>query len=120
MSSDAQLADGLTKASAFELLQKSLQGGQIWVVKYDPEFLAAKKKKKLHALSHDSEEQELNPDLSFHDLMSKQHTIYGESFWGMSDSMLSQSFQFTSDGMSASIPLSRRHLHAQGPLLPST
>ena len=110
----------MTKGSAFDIIQKFLQGGQVWVVKYDPEFLAAKKKKKLHALQHDSEEHELNPDLSFRDLISKQHTINGESFWGMSDLKHLPFNQFTSDGMSASISLSRRHLHAQGPLLPST
>ena len=46
VASDAQLADGLTKAAAAEALLHFLQRGQLWVVKYDPELIAAKKKPK--------------------------------------------------------------------------
>ena len=46
VSSDAQLADGLTKSSAQELIKTFLQQGQTWNVKFDPQFIAAKKKKK--------------------------------------------------------------------------
>eukprot|EP00435_Cladocopium_sp_Y103_P039144 s2970_g10.t1 len=45
VASDAQLADGLTKAAAADALLHFLQRGQLWVVKYDPEFIAAKRKK---------------------------------------------------------------------------
>ena len=38
VSSEAQLADSLTKASAAEMVQRFLQNGQQWVVRYDPLF----------------------------------------------------------------------------------
>ena len=47
VSSEAQLADGLTKSQAQDLLRDFLQRGQLWNVKYDPNFLAAKKKRHL-------------------------------------------------------------------------
>ena len=37
VSSDAQLADGLTKSAAAKGLSHFLQRGQLWMVKYDPE-----------------------------------------------------------------------------------
>ena len=46
-SSEAQLADSLTKSAAQDMMRQFLQCGQLWVVKYDPGFVAAKRKKKL-------------------------------------------------------------------------
>ena len=52
VSSDAQLADGLTKAAAQEVMKNFLQQGQTWNVKFDPQFVAAKKKKKEDRMTH--------------------------------------------------------------------
>ena len=49
VSSEAQLADSLTKSAAQDMMRQFLQGGQLWVVKYDPGFVAAKRKHKLPA-----------------------------------------------------------------------
>ena len=44
--SDAQLADGLTKTSAQDRIKRFLVSGQMWNLKYDENFVSAKKIKK--------------------------------------------------------------------------
>lgn len=44
--SDQQLADGLTKASAQDRLKQFLLKGQRWNLRYDEEFVSAKKTRK--------------------------------------------------------------------------
>ena len=51
VSSDAQLADGLTKAAAQDILKTFLMRNQTWNVKFDPQFVAAKKKPKEDRMS---------------------------------------------------------------------
>lgn len=48
VSSEAQLADGLTKPGAQDHFKLFMQKGQKWNVKFDPSFIAAKKKKKVN------------------------------------------------------------------------
>ena len=85
VSSEAQLADGLAKPGAQDFFKQFLQGNQQWIARYDPEFIAAKKKKKarLHP-EPPSEDCELIPDLSFRDLI-KQHKqgSPAKTFWAV-------------------------------------
>ena len=87
VASDAQLADGLTKAAAAEILLHFLQRGQLWVVKYDPEFIAAKRKK-AKGLQSTKVEVDLDmpaEDLTWQQFMSRQRfTHSSEESWGMS------------------------------------
>ena len=87
VASDAQLADGLTKAAAAETLLHFLQRGQLWVVKYDPEFIAAKRKK-AKGLQSTKVEVDLDmpaEDLTWQQLMSRQRFTHpSEESWGMS------------------------------------
>ena len=87
VSSEAQLADDLTKAAAQDMIRSFLQGGQLWVVKYDPGFVAAKKKKKLPAPSEDVEPCcEPEPAGSFVEFLNRlSHESSGNDFWGMSE-----------------------------------
>ena len=84
VSSEAQLADGLTKAGAQDFFKQFLQGNQQWIVRYDPEFIAAKKKKKARLHPEPVEDQELIPDVSFRDLIKrhKQETP-AKTFWAV-------------------------------------
>ena len=47
VSSDVQLADSLTKASAADLMVRFLQNDKIWVIQFDPDFISAKKKRQI-------------------------------------------------------------------------
>ena len=87
VSSEAQLADSLTKSAAQDMMRQFLQGGQLWVVKYDPGFVAAKRKRKLPAPSEDVEPCcEPEPAESFVDyLVRLSHESPGNGFWGMSE-----------------------------------
>ncbi|CAK9026281.1 Retrovirus-related Pol polyprotein from transposon RE2 (Retro element 2) (AtRE2) [Includes: Protease RE2 [Durusdinium trenchii] len=84
VASDSQLADGLTKGSASEMLTRFFQGHQVWAASFDPEFVAAKKKKgktSTTATSHEpDEEAEFDEDLSWRDLVSKSRTARSETF----------------------------------------
>ena len=84
VSSDVQLADGLTKASAADALH-FLQRGQLWMIKYDPEFIAAKRKK---AVSFPNDLQEMPDDLkdqTWQQLIARHDsTTFSEDFLGMS------------------------------------
>ena len=73
VSSEAQLADGLTKSSAQEMLRVFLMKNQEWNVKFDPEFLAAKKKKQRAQLPEGSPppEFELHPTMTCPDLIQQ-------------------------------------------------
>ena len=73
VSSDAQLADGLTKASAADLMKTFMMKGQLWNVKYDPGFVAAKKKRRLNPESQEPE-PELIEDESWHTFQRRQAT----------------------------------------------
>lgn len=84
VSSDAQLADGLTKASAQELLKTFLQQGQTWNVKFDPQFIAAKKKKKEDRMQ--STPVTTSPSewaLSVVQMLQRTHAPFGNSLWGV-------------------------------------
>lgn len=87
VSSEAQLADSLTKSAAQDMMRQFLQGGQLWVVKYDPGFVAAKRKRKLPAPSEDVEPCcEPEPAESFVDFLVRlSHESPGNDFWGMSE-----------------------------------
>lgn len=87
VSSEAQLADSLTKSAAQDMMRQFLQGGQLWVVKYDPGFVAAKRKHKLPAPSEDVEPCcEPEPAESFVDFLVRlSHESPGNDFWGMSE-----------------------------------
>ena len=65
VSSEAQLADGLTKAQAQEGLRRFLECKQLWTVKYDPDFIAAKKKNKKSPGVAPPEEPDVSPDVSW-------------------------------------------------------
>ena len=74
VSSEAQLADGLTKSSAQEMLRVFLLKNQEWNVKFDPEFLAAKKKKHRTPPEEDfppEPEFESRPDMTWSDLIQQ-------------------------------------------------
>ena len=70
VSSDAQLADGLTKASAQDAFKAFMMKGHKWNVRYDPGFIAAKKKKKM--LQSEMTESEFPSDLSWRDFIARQ------------------------------------------------
>ena len=83
VSSEAQLADGLTKAGAQEFFKQFLQGNQQWIVRYDPEFVAAKKKK-ARLRPEPSEDCELIPDESFRDLIKRhKQDSPAKTFWAV-------------------------------------
>lgn len=74
VSSEAQLADGLTKPAAQDQMRQFLQGGQLWAVRYDPNFVAAKRKKKSDgSYDHDVSEWTVKEDESFRDMLQR-HT----------------------------------------------
>ena len=60
------LADGMTKAQAQDCVRSFLCNRQLWTVKYDPDFVAAKKKRK---------QQQLDSTVRNH--------AFEDSFWGM-------------------------------------
>ncbi|CAK9111071.1 unnamed protein product, partial [Durusdinium trenchii] len=72
VASDSQLADGLTKGSASEMLTRFFQGHQVCAASFDPEFVAAKKKKgktSTPATSPEPDERaEFDEDFSWRDL----------------------------------------------------
>ena len=70
VSSEAQLADGLTKSQAQDALRLFLQKGQLWNVKFDPDFVAAKKKKKQVPPNEDTFDGEDYSDLTWRDLLN--------------------------------------------------
>ena len=70
VSSEAQLADGMTKAQAQDSIRSFLQNRQLWTVKYEPMFVAAKKKRKLQG-----HECTALPDAAT--------STFEDSFWGM-------------------------------------
>ena len=121
VASDAQLADGLTKAAAAEALLHFLQRGQLWVVKYDPEFIAAKRKK-AKGLSEKILDDFAEPpsDLTWQQLIQRHDsTNYSENLWGMSVFMVQPFEHFTSVGRTChscifDVPFSSQ----KGPLQP--
>ena len=73
VSSDAQLADGFTKPAAQDQIRLFLEKGQQWVVRYDPTFLAAKKKgSKLMTEGGFPPDEELIPDETWGDMIRRQ------------------------------------------------
>ncbi|CAE7233152.1 GIP [Symbiodinium necroappetens] len=77
VSSEAQLADGLTKSQAQDYIRGFLQGLQMWTVKYDPDFVAAKKKKeKKKRLEH-------REDASAASCTAVLTAASERDFWGM-------------------------------------
>ena len=100
VASDAQLADGLTKSAAGESLLHFLQRGQLWVVKYDPEFIAAKRKK-AKGLSEPRVDETVVPtsDCTWQQLISRHDsTISSENLWGMSVFLIQPVDSFASNG----------------------
>ena len=77
VSSDAQLADGLTKASAQDAFKAFMMKGQLWNVRYDPGFIAAKKKKKLQ--QPEMNVGEFSGDLTWRDFTASQRQETGVS-----------------------------------------
>ena len=62
----------MTKASAAELMTRFLQGQQMWILKYDPQFLSAKKKRKLQAEERACDDsEEYDGDDTWRDLLMK-------------------------------------------------
>ena len=85
VSSDAQLADGLTKASAQDAFKAFMMKGQKWNVRYDPGFIAAKKKKMLQP---ETTESEFQRDLTWRDFIARQtrqETGVSSNFFGASE-----------------------------------
>ena len=84
-SSEAQLADSLTKSAAQDMMRQFLQCGQLWVVKYDPGFVAAKRKKNLPSedLEPCCKPEPAEPFVDF--LVRLSHESTANDFWGMSD-----------------------------------
>ena len=88
VSSDAQLADGLTKAAAQDFIRAFLVRGQTWNVKFDPLFQAAKKKKKNLATNLPTEPSEWPSqfgDMTWTEFLQHQMTHSDKSLWGVSD-----------------------------------
>ena len=86
VSSDAQLADGLTKPAAQELMKNFLMRGQQWNVKYDPNFVAAKKKPKEERMTQSAPVTTSTPSdwaLSVVQMLQQAHSPFGNSLWGM-------------------------------------
>lgn len=86
VSSDAQLADGLTKSNAQEVIKNFLMRGQLWNVKFDPQFVAAKKKRKEDRMTQSvPETSSTNPDwaLSVVDLLRHSQQPFGKGLWGV-------------------------------------
>ncbi|CAK9102366.1 Nipped-B-like protein B [Durusdinium trenchii] len=63
VASDSQLADGLTKGSASEMLTRFFQGHQVWAASFDPEFSA-----------------EFDEDLSWRGLVARSHPASSGTF----------------------------------------
>ena len=107
VASDAQLADGLTKSAAAESLLHFLQRGQLWVVKYDPEFIAAKRKK-AKGLSEPRVDETVVPtsDWTWQQLISRHDsTISSENLWGMSVFLIQPVDSFASNGGTCHVQL---------------
>ncbi len=84
VSSEAQLADGLTKSSAQEMLRVFLLKNQEWNVKFDPEFLAAKKKLRTPLVEDPLEpEFEPRPDMTWSDLIQQTQPPFSKEAWGV-------------------------------------
>ena len=74
VSSEAELADGLTKASAQDSMRLFLLRGQEWNVKFDPLFVSAKKKRAASKSTEMiAEPSVLKPDLTWTELMSQHN-----------------------------------------------
>ena len=68
------------------------------MVRYDPEFIAAKRKKTKFAVS-EKDESELPSDMTWQQLLSRHDsTNYSERLWGMSVFMVQHVDSFTSIG----------------------
>ena len=81
VSSEAQLADGLTKASAQDQFRLFMLRGQCWNVKYDPQFTAAKKKPKVMDDRLDEmSEVELEPDCTWQEFIQRRDRPLSKTF----------------------------------------
>lgn len=86
VSSDAQLSDGLTKSNAQDVIKNFLMRGQIWNVKFDPQFIAAKKKRKEDRMTQSVHEiPTTTPEsaLSVIEMLRKPHHPFGKGLWGV-------------------------------------
>lgn len=85
VSSDAQLADGLTKASAQDAFMTFMKKGQMWNVRYDPGFIAAKKKKM--PLPAESEWPEIapTPEMTWQDILQRHEKDPPSKVFGASE-----------------------------------
>ena len=82
----AQLADGVTKSAAADALFRFLQRGQLWVVKYNLVFIAAKREK-AKGFAEFGVDKPVVPesDLTWQLLISgRDSNTYTENLWGMS------------------------------------
>ena len=83
---DAQLSDGLTKPAPQELLKNFLLRGQLWNFKYDPQFVAAKKKPREDRMTQSvPETPALTSDwaLSVAQMLQQAHSPFGNSLCGV-------------------------------------
>ena len=88
------------------------------MVKYDPEFIAAKKKGKRSEKQVETEDLE-NPDLTWQQLLSRHvSSTSSEDFRGMSVFQIQPSCVFTSRGETCHSCHFAALFHTKGPLLP--
>ena len=81
VSSEAQLADGLTKSAAQDQFRLFMLRGQCWNVKYDPQFVAAKKKPKIETVDLDGmSEEELSPDCTWCEFLQRRISVRQKLF----------------------------------------
>ena len=86
VSSDAQLADGLTKSAAQEVIKNFLMRNQTWNVKFDPQFVASKKKPKEDRMTQSLPETSTSsPEwaMSVVQMLQHTHSPFGNSLWGV-------------------------------------
>ena len=84
--SDAQLADGLTKTSAQDRIKRFLVSGQMWNLKYDENFVSAKKVKKSLKEAEAAEDGPRTTDPSWLDLLRQSQSLPANTFGGVQES----------------------------------
>ena len=105
VSSDAQLADGLTKASAQDAFLSFMKKGQMWNVRYDPGFIAAKKKK-MSQPAESTEWPEIAPtsDMTWQDILRRQDLNSSSKVFGASENLCFCVFDVTPHESDVLIP----------------
>lgn len=73
---------------AAEMMTRLLQGQQVWVLKYDPQFLSAKKQKMLPAPEPEGDDSGvLAEDLPWRNFLHSARDAVAKNPWGVSESM---------------------------------